>query len=173
MEIIFSQLEITMKPFVTSLLSMAAIAGAMTAFPAQAQTLKDQIVGTWSLVSNTEEYADGTKVQWGPDAKGSLIFNANGEYSLQIGIGGRAPAPGNPADNPVGKFIAYFGTYSTSDADKTIGLKIVRGSFPGWDGTEQKRVVVETGDQMIYKAAAPIPSAKGPFVPVLVWKRIQ
>ncbi len=62
--------------------------------PAAAQTLKDQLVGSWTLVSNTEEYADGSKVVWGPDAKGSLMLDKNGQYSLQIGVGG---APSRPA----------------------------------------------------------------------------
>ena len=76
--------------------------------PALADGLKDQLVGVWSAVSNTEEYADGTKVAWGPDVKGSLIIEANGQFSLQIGVGDRAKPEGNPAEHPVGKFISYF-----------------------------------------------------------------
>jgi hypothetical protein len=162
-----------MKSFAISLFAVTTLASGLLVQTAHAQGLKDQMVGSWTLVSNTEEYADGTKVVWGPDAKGSLILDASGQFSLQIGVGGRPSAKGNPADNPVGKFIAYFGAYSIGDADKSINLKIVSGSFPGWDGTEQKRLVLETGDQMTYKAAAPIPSPKGPFVPVLVWKRVK
>jgi hypothetical protein len=171
-------MESAMKAFAVSVfcaasLIAASLIGAMTAAPVHAAGLKDQLVGTWALVSNTEEYADGSKVLWGPDTKGSLIFSANGQYSLQIAVGERVPAKGNPAENPVGKFISYFGTYAASDADKTLSFRIVRASFPSWDGTEQKRLIVETGDQLIYKAVTPIPSAKGPFVPVLIWQRVK
>lgn len=152
---------------------LAAIAGLAMASTAQAQTLKDQLVGSWSAVSNTEEYADGAKTPWGPDVKGTLIIEANGQFALEIGVGDRAKPAGNPAENPVGKFIAYFGSYGVDEASKTISFKIVRSSFPGWDGTEQKRVVTEIGDQMTFKSAAPIPSGKGPFTPVVVWSRVK
>jgi hypothetical protein len=141
--------------------------------PATAQPLKDQLVGSWSTVSNTEEYADGNKTPWGPDVKGTLLFEANGQFALEIGVGERAKPAGNPAENPVGKFIAYFGSYDVDEASKTISFKIVRSSFPGWDGTEQKRVVTEIGDQMTFKSGAPIPSGKGPFTPVVVWSRVK
>src|SRR5439155_16958914 len=46
----------------------------MTAF-AQPKSLKDQLIGTWILVSNVVERPDGTKVdQFGPNPKGILIF---------------------------------------------------------------------------------------------------
>ena len=109
----------------------------------------------------------------GPDVKGSVIFTANGQFSLQIGVGGRAKTEGNPAENPAGKFISYFGAYTVSDADKIVTLQIVRSSYPGWDGGAVKRIITIAGDQMTFKAAAPIPSAKGPFTPVVVWDRVK
>jgi len=160
-----------MKRSFAFLLAFALLIWPLTIKPAEAQSLKDQLVGSWSLVSNTEEYADGKKEPWGPDAKGMLVFDKNGQFSLQIGVGDRPKGSGNPAENPAGKFIGYFGTYVTNDADKTLSFQIVRATFPSWDGTEQKRAVTSVGDQLIYKSAAPIPSGKGPFVPVLVWKR--
>ena len=142
----------------------------VTSSGANAQTLNEQLAGTtWSLVSNTEEYTDGNRIVWTPDPKGLLIFDKTGAYSLQIGVADRPKVNGNPAENPTGRYIAYFGTYTAADRD--ITFKITRATFPNWDGTEQKRVVTAIGDQLIYKAAAPIPSAKGPFVPVLIWKR--
>lgn len=145
-----------------------------TAMPAAAQSLKDQLVGTWNLISNTEEYTDGKKVAWGPDPKGIVMFDAANRFSLQIIVGGRAKASGNPAENPVGKVIAYFGTYTTNDAGKELVFQITGASFPNWDGTEQKRVVTGiSGSELTYKAIAPIPSGAGPFVPVLVWSRAK
>jgi Lipocalin-like domain len=169
---IFLQREKNMK-LTKRQFAAASLFCLLAAGPALADGLKDQLVGVWSAVSNTEEYADGTKTPWGPDVKGSLILEANGQFSLQIGVGGRAKVEGNPAEHPVGKYISYFGTYEVSDADKVLSLKVVMGSFPGWDGTVQKRVIVSVGDQMTFKGAAPIPSAKGPFTPVVVWDRVK
>jgi hypothetical protein len=49
------------------------------------KTLKDQLVGSWRLVSINNLRADGTKYElFGPDAKGIVIFDRNGTYSFQI-----------------------------------------------------------------------------------------
>ena len=69
--------------------------------------------------------------------------------------------------------IAYFGTDTISEADKTLTFNIVRSTFPNWDGTEQKRILTIIGDKMSYRAAAPIPSADGPFIPVIEWARAK
>lgn len=161
------------KSAVVAVLISAASLGSDPFSSAWADGLKDQVVGSWTIVSNTEDYADGSKSMWGPDIKGSLMMAANGQFSLQIGVGGRPVPQGNPAENPAGKYIAYFGTYAISDADKTLTFNIVRSSFPAWDGTQQKRIVTAAGDQLSFKAAAPIPSAKGPFVPTVVWDRVK
>ena len=69
--------------------------------------------------------------------------------------------------------IAYFGTYTINEADKTLTFNIVRSTFPNWDATEQKRILTITGDKLSYRAAAPIPSADGPFIPVIEWARAK
>jgi hypothetical protein len=155
------------------LVCLAATMGLFTARPASAQSLKDQLLGSWSVVSNTEVYADGSKTPWGPDVKGSLIIEPNGQFALEIGVGGRPKPAGNPAENPTGKFISYFGTYSVDEPSKIISFKIVRSSFPGWDGTEQQRAITGSGDQMTFRSVAPIPSARGPFTPVVEWTRVK
>ena len=145
----------------------------LVALPASAQSLKDQLVGTWSMESNIEEYADGKKVSWDPSLKGMVIYDAGGRFMLMgAEVGTRKKVEGNPSLNPVGKMISYFGTYSVDEATKTLTHKIVGASSPIWDNTEQKRVVT-TIDSSGFKAAAPIPSANGPFVPVVTWKKMQ
>jgi hypothetical protein len=37
--------------------------------------------------------------------------------------------------------IAYYGTYTACDADKTITLHIERSNFPNLNGTDGKRIV--------------------------------
>ena len=49
---------------------------------AQQKALKDQLVGTWSLVSNENVAPDGAKRQpFGANPKGILILDANGRYA--------------------------------------------------------------------------------------------
>jgi hypothetical protein len=44
--------------------------------------------------------------------------------------------------------ITYFGTYSANEADSSIAIHVEGSSFPNWNGTEQKRLVVIAGDQL-------------------------
>jgi Lipocalin-like domain len=152
---------------VSALLSLAVT------LPADAQALKDQAVGAWTLTSIFEEFGDVKKDTWGPDVKGALLLDRSGQFALQITAAGRAKGSGDPSRSPIGRVIAYFGTYTISEADKTLTFNIVRSSFPNWDGTEQKRILTIAGDKMSYRAAAPIPSADGPFIPVIEWARAK
>ena len=141
---------------------------------AMADGLKDQLVGTWSLASVYEEHADGKKEPWGPGVQGMLMLDAAGNFSLQIMAADRPKSKGNPAENPVGRAVAYFGTYTTSEADKLIAFEIARATFSSWDGTVQKRVVTGIdANALSFKAAEPIPSATGPFTPFFEWTRAR
>ena len=163
-----------MKISLLSKLVTAAVLSQLAALPANAQSLKDQLVGTWSMDSNVEEYTDGKKVSWDPNAKGMLMIDSGGRFTLMlVEVGNRKNVEGNPAANPVGKMISYFGTYTVSDADKTLTYKIVGASFPSWDGIEQKRSVSVDASKLVIKPSAPIPSAQGPFVPVVTYSKMK
>jgi Lipocalin-like domain len=140
--------------------------------PAQAQALKQQLVGSWSIVRNCEEFQDGRKncTPFGANMKGLLMFDANSFSLLMIG-GDRAKT--NDPRTPVGPMVAYYGTYSVNDADKVLTYHIERSSWPNFEGQDQKRIVTISGDEMSYKAQAPINSPEGPFVPALEFKRTK
>ena len=65
--------------------------------------------------------------------------------------------------------IAYFGIYTVNEADHTINFHIERCTFPNWDGTDQKRSVTITGDEMKYTNTA----ASGGGKAELVFKRAK
>jgi lipocalin-like protein len=65
--------------------------------------------------------------------------------------------------------IAYFGTYTVNESDHTVNFHIERCTFPNWDGTDQKRSVTITGDEMKYTNMA----ASGGGKAELVWKRAK
>ena len=139
---------------------------------ASAQTIKEQLVGTWTLVSLVEQYQDGRKetAPFGPNLKGQLMLDRTGRFSLQL-IGERPKTAGNPR-NPVGPAVAYFGTYSVSEGDKSLTYHVERATITAFEGTDQKATVTITGDDMSY-VRAPIPSPEGTFVPTLTWKRVK
>lgn len=123
---------------------------------AGAQTTAKDIVGTWSLVSITLE-KDGKKVDfYGPNPQGQATYEPNGRVSVIVT---RSDLPkfasnnreaGTPEENKavVEGSIAYFGTYSVSETDKTITIHIEGSTFPNWKGLDQKRSFNVSGDEL-------------------------
>ncbi|MFC4922139.1 MULTISPECIES: lipocalin-like domain-containing protein [Bradyrhizobium] len=62
----------------------------------------------------------------------------------------------------------YFGTYSVNDADSSIAIHVEGSSFPNWNGSDQKRFVAITGDQLTLTIRPP----NGESVHV-IWKRAK
>jgi hypothetical protein len=147
----------------------AALGLALSAGSAAAQSAKD-LVGSWTVVS-VDAY--------GPNPKGSLIFEANGRFSLQLM---RADLPkytsnnrtqGTPAEYKATAegSISYFGTYAVSGTD--LMLHVEGSTFPNWTGTDQKRVNLSvTGDELKYTNPTPSGGPAGAAIP-LVWKRVK
>ena len=66
---------------VVSAATMLGVASVLSHTIAQQSTIKEQIVGTWTLVSATVE-RDGTKIEpFGPNPLGYFIFTAGGHFS--------------------------------------------------------------------------------------------
>ena len=64
----------------TALLCLAVSLSASDSF-AQQKSLKDQLVGTWTLVSSDQVRPDGSKLkQFRANPKGINVFDANGLF---------------------------------------------------------------------------------------------
>jgi hypothetical protein len=143
----------------------------------QKQSLKDQLVGTWTLLSWEQKKADGTKVErYGAAPKGIAFFDAGGQYIITVMRADRAKYASNtlwqgtPEENKetADGTITYFGTYSANEADSSIGIHVEGSSFPNWNGSEQKRFVTIAGDQLTLTVRPPA----GDIVDV-IWKRAK
>ena len=157
--------------------TIAAFGSSMMTFDAlgQKQSLKEQLVGTWTLLSWEQRKGDGTKVErYGTGPKGIAFFDAGGRYIITVMRSDRAKYAsdalwqGTPDENKetADGTITYFGTYSISEADSSIAIHVVGSSFPNWNGTDQKRFVAIAGEQLTLTVR---PSA-GDVVDV-IWKR--
>ena len=164
--------------------SLSAIMALALALPlgnavGQQRTLKDQIVGTWTVVSTVNIQKDGRKIdQFGARPQGSLTFDSNGRYMLMIV---RSDLPkfatnkvdeGTAAENKavLSGLIAHFGTYSINEADKTLTTHVEASSFPNLAGKEQKRTITSvTADELKYTNPA---TAFGTSAEV-VWRRAK
>jgi hypothetical protein len=148
---------------------------------AQQKSMKDLVVGSWTLLLADDIKDDGTHVAgFGPNPDGSLIFTADGHYSLQITRYGR-PAfaskdrlKGTADENKaaVQGMVSHFGTYTVDEANKTVTFRIAGSSFPNWEATAQKRAVTAiTDDVLTYNA--PAPSTSGYIRAELAWKKTK
>jgi hypothetical protein len=145
----------------------------------KAQTLAQQLVGTWTFVSGELVDPKGVKgpVVDGTDPKGQLIFTSNGRCSWQViaampKIASNDRLKTTPDENKaVARGVqSIFGAYSVNEAEKLITIRVERSSFPNTTGTETKRVVVSiTADEL--KISNPSRTAGGQAM--FVWKRVK
>jgi hypothetical protein len=74
----------------------------------------------------------------------------------------------------LGMPIGYFGSCAADDAAKMLTFAITRSTNPARDGSAQVRKIDSVSDSsMTFSAAKPLPSAKGPFMPVVVWSKVK
>jgi hypothetical protein len=90
------------------------------------QSLKDQLVGTWTLLSWEQKKGDGTSIaRYGAAPKGIAFFDAGGRYIITVMRSDRAKYASNTlwqgtADEnkeTADGTITYFGTYSADDRE--------------------------------------------------------
>ncbi|HEX5210948.1 MAG TPA: lipocalin-like domain-containing protein [Pseudolabrys sp.] len=146
----------------------------------QQKSLKEQLVGTWIIVSVDNVRDDGGKAElFGPNPKGILIYTNDGHFVL-VNMRGYLPKfaaknrdQGTPEENKavVQGSIAYFGTWMVNEADKVITAKIEGSTYPNFvGGPDQKRLITSlTADEL--KFINPAASAGGKLQ--LVWKRVK
>jgi len=140
---------------ISVLVGLVMLPGGATA---QQKSIKDQIVGAWTLLLADNIKDDGSHVPgFGPNPDGTLIFTPDGRYSLQVVRHGR-PAfasknrmAGTADENKaaVQGMISHFGTYTIDEGGKTLTFRIEASSFPNWDGTVQKRPITAITDEVL------------------------
>jgi len=150
---------------IVGLSTMASLAMPLFAGNAfgQQETLAKQLLGTWTLLSHESVRADGSRFRvYGADPKGVAFFGPSGHFIITVMRSDRAkyvidlPTQGTSEENKgtAQGTITYFGTYSLSEADRSIAIHIEASSFPNWNGADQKRTVAITGDQLTLMARA-------------------
>jgi hypothetical protein len=105
---------------------------------AQPKTVKEQIVGAWTLVAVTSEMDDGKNGEpFGPSPKGVIIFSNDGHFSLfqsraeipKIAANDRAKATPEEAQTIVASSIAYYGTYSIDENAKAMVVNLAASTY--------------------------------------------
>ena len=135
------------------------------------------LVGTWMLVSADTDREDGSKFDtFGPNPTGILMLDSDGRLSLQemrsslpkFASNNRQEGTAEENKAVVRGSLCYFGTYTVDEAAKTLTFRLEGCSFPNWTGTDQRRSVTLTGDELTWSGVGTIGR---PFR--TVWKRAR
>ena len=154
------------------LLTFSAIAVfAVAALPrdivAQQKSLKEQLVGTWIVVSNEQTAPNGTKESfYGVNPKGVLIFDTSGRYATVLARPDRAKLKsGSRFDQDATAaelkavllgFAANSGTWSVNEADRTLTRRFEAALIPNNEGSEQKDSITLIGDELKLSRTNPV-----------------
>jgi hypothetical protein len=148
-----------------NIVMMSAITAFLFALPSgsavsQTKSLKDQLVGTWNIVSwERTDPGSATVHTFGTNPKGVNVFGADGRFVVfyaradlpKLASNDRAKATPEEAKAIMLGSITYHGTYSVDEASKTITLNIESTTFPNQLGRPHKRTINSlTADELKY-----------------------
>jgi Lipocalin-like domain len=148
------------------------------AMPASAQSLKDQLVGTWTLASCNDPNFPACAGD-----NGIIMYAADGRYVSMVAARGRPkvtpPNEGGAAGANRGGYtpeqyksiaaglFAQFGTWSVNEANKTVTLHVDGALFPNIEGTDWATFTpIISGDELKGIAQNGQPG-------LFVWRRVK
>ena len=164
------------------ILRSAIMALSLTLLPgialSQQNSLKEQLVGTWKIVSVDNTRPDGSIKQiFGTNPRGIAVFDTHGNAVVVLMRSDRAKFAadnrdlGTPEENKatVQGTHAYFGTYSVIEAEKALVFHNEGNTFPNQEGVDTKRFISITGDE--FRWTTPAPSVGGRSE--AIWRRVK
>jgi hypothetical protein len=117
---------------------------------AQSNSLKDQLVGQWQLVS----ISINNSVPYGDNPIGSMLLDAAGHYSIIV------------VSNGCARNISYYGIYTVDEPNKSVTMHISGSTRSNANGRDQTRQVTVDGDQLVEQT---MPGRRGSIK--MTWKR--
>ena len=162
----------------------AVILLAASAYSSLAQTNEASrfpLAGTWILKAAEVILADGTHAidpGLGKDAKGVLMIDADGQYSLQIFKPGRPKFAsgdkkrGTPEEyeSALLGISTHIGHIKMDTVNEILRFVIDYAAYPNWDHTTQIRQFKLDGDELYYQLPA---NAGAGMIAVSIWRRVK
>jgi hypothetical protein len=145
---------------------------------AQQKSLKEQLVGTWTLVSVVNIRPDGTKFDpTDGKALGLMMYDGNSNFSF-LNIRSDIPklASNNRQKGTTDEYkavaegvLSYFGRYSIDEAGKFLIQHVESSLFPSLNGADRKWSIAFSGEELTL--ASQVAAAGGSNE--LKWKRVK
>jgi hypothetical protein len=131
---------------------------------AQQESLREQLVGTWTIVSYEGIAPDGTR-QHIANPKGFLMFDVGGRYAQVIARADRPKfkSPGQPTAEELAAatedfFTANAGTWRVSEAEKLLIQEFEAELRPNNEGYLFRSGITLTGDELRLVSVRPLPT---------------
>ena len=142
-----------MKNWLASALLGLASGLTTTAFT---QTIPKELVGTWTIVSITRETDGKVTDLYGPNPQGRRMIDADGHFSYiitradlpKITSNNRATATPEEYKAIVQGSLAFFGTITVNEAEKTYTIHTEVCTDPNWVGLDRKVSYTIDGDEL-------------------------
>ncbi len=168
--------ESGMRKFLHFAIAVALALGPPSVARAQ-QSLRDMLLGSWVIASETLVLPGGKKIaSWGANPYGFHSFDANGNFSQML-IRSDLPkfatrTSGTPEENSaVAKgMIAYYGKFSIDETARTMELKITGSTFAAFNGTTSVRKIVSLTEGEL-RTSNTIPGSG--VVAEILWRRAK
>ncbi len=137
-------------------------------------SIKEQLIGTWRLISQHTEYPDGSiEVTRGEKPDGILMYDAQGNMSVHL-LRSTEPTMQHTDltsfETAMDQYHGYFGTYEVVEEECVVYHNVVGSGFPPYVGTRQRREFKLDGDVLNLSSRAT--TAGDDTARHLVWHRI-
>jgi hypothetical protein len=152
---------------------------------AQQKSIKDQLVGAWTVLLDDGVKADGThEPLFGPNPIGSLILSRSGRYSIQVMRANRTPFAsknlntGTPEETKAALqgIVSHFGSYRVDEAKKSLVFHVEGSSFPNLEGLTQNWQIVAITDEVM-TLNLPVSAGTNPALGIATievnWKKVN
>lgn len=142
--------------------------------------LRENLIGSWNLVSYTERtYPDGpVSHPHGPNPVGLILYTPDGYMSAQIMTPDRptydqaSAAGGTPTQRATAAagYLAYSGPYTVNESTGDITHYVTVSLLPNWLEHPQLRHSVLAADLLTLSAHTPQPDGTD-LLSTLLWRR--
>ena len=146
-------------------------------------TLRQQLIGTWKLVSYVEKPVDGSDPAYpmGEKLEGIIIYAADGHMSVQLmrpnrpqfSSGDWSSGTESEITEAASGYFAYAGSFDIDEEKKILTHAVVLSLDPNWLGHVQTRVVALEGDILQLSTEKPLESEGRETMYYLTWKRAE
>jgi hypothetical protein len=140
------KLRVKLTLSAAALLGVGLSAVSHTAF-GQVPTLRDSLIGTWTITAVTNQYDDGkTLAVFGAGVTGRYVFGRDGIFSETIIGEPRADLQSNDPRRPDAYVVVNLGHYTVDEVKRSITYKIDRAGYSARNGSERSLIATVHGD---------------------------